>query len=637
MFEFRRKRTRRPGPTRFVSLAALAMVVGLLAGCDTTPVVLSGTVDASPSGNGVGGVNVAVYADATESVVAETTTNLSGAYVLRASTLPDGSYRVRVGERWWPDAASWSDADTVALSSASPTTMNVSFDEVGSLSGGVVDDTGVALQGLEVIAVRVSDSQTVGRAATSASGAFSIPVVDTGTYQVLLVDPTETWSTISVGGATPTGFEVLAGDVPIGTIDMSTGLPYAAAQPTTTRVSVASDGTQGTNYSQGSAISANGRYVAYYSTSPNLVPGDTNNTWDVFVQDRSTGTTSRVSVASDGTQGNHPAFNPSLSADGRYIAFYSLSTNLVAGDFNLSQDVFVHDRSTGVTTRVSIASDGTQGNGSSVNPSLSADGRYIAFQSAASNLVAGDTNDADDVFVHDWSTGVTSLVSVGAGGTQANGSSVGPSISADGHYVTFQSAASNLVANDTNGVNDVFVHDTTTGTTSRVSVASDDTQANGASSVPSIDAAGRYIAFHSVASNLVAGDTNAAEDVFVHDLSTGTTTRVSVGAGGTQANGGSIDPSISTDGNHIAYYSYASNLTAGDTNAVNDVFVFDRSTGTTTRVSVASDGAQANSGSFEPAVSGDGRQIAFHSLASNLIVGDTNGSRDIFVHERPAA
>jgi Tol biopolymer transport system component len=233
------------------------------------------------------------------------------------------------------------------------------------------------------------------------------------------------------------------------------------------------------------------------------------------VHDRLTGQTTRVSVASDGAQGNGDSECPSISADGRYVAFASLASNLVPGDTNGRMDIFVHDRLTGQTTRVSVASDGTEGNGDSGFPSISADGRYVAFASLASNLVPGDTNGTWDVFVHDRLTGQTTRVSVASGGAQGNGDSRFPSISADGRYVAFQSYASNLVPGDTNGVLDVFVHDRLTGQTTRVSVASDGTQGDSYSFGSSISADGRYVAFASYASNLVPGDTNGWADVFV--------------------------------------------------------------------------------------------------------------------------
>src|SRR5437762_758323 len=222
----------------------------------------------------------------------------------------------------------------------------------------------------------------------------------------------------------------------------------SAGAQTTVRVSVASDGTEGNDVSLGSALSADGRFVAFDSAATDLVAGDTNGVSDVFVHDRQTGTTERVSVASGGAQGNGSsgligfAFPPALSADGRFVAFVSAATDLVAGDTNGVSDVFVHDRQTGTTERVSVASGGAQGNGNSGGffavPALSAAGRFVAFQSAATNLVAGDTNGTTDVFVHDRQTCTTERMSVASGGAQGNGVSAGPALSADGRVVAFR-------------------------------------------------------------------------------------------------------------------------------------------------------------------------------------------------------
>ena len=224
------------------------------------------------------------------------------------------------------------------------------------------------------------------------------------------------------------------------------------------------------------SISAEGRYVAFASLATDLVPGDSNELCDVFVHDQQTGDTFLVSVASNGTQGNGDSNRPSISADGRYVAFESWASNLVPGDTNHNYDVFVHDRQTGQTERVSVASDGTQGNGFCTSPSISADGRHVAFTSEASNLVAADTNDAGDVFVHDRQTGQTERVSVASDGTQGNGFCASPSISADGRYTAFRPEASNLVRGDANDIEDIFVHDRQTGQTVRISVASQGSQ-----------------------------------------------------------------------------------------------------------------------------------------------------------------
>ncbi|WP_218110671.1 TolB-like translocation protein [Ostreibacterium oceani] len=396
------------------------------------------------------------------------------------------------------------------------------------------------------------------------------------------------------------------------------------------RVSVDSLGTEGDRDSFSSSISADGRYVAFQSFATNLVAGDTNGTTDIFVHDTQTGATTRVSVDSLGTEGDSFSTIPSISADGRYVAFNSRATNLVAGDTNGTLDVFVHDTQTGNTTRVSVDSSGVEADGYSSDPSISADGRYVAFTSTATNLVAGDANGNTDIFVHDTQTGDTTRVSVDSVGTEGDGLSQSPSISADGRYVAFTSNATNLVTGDTNGTDDIFVHDTQTGATTRVSVDSLGTEGDSFSTIPSISADGRYVAFQSFATNLIAGDTNGYDDIFVHDTQTGVTTRVSVDSSGVEGNSHSYSPSISADGRYVAFESYATNLAAGDTNGIADVFVHDTQTGVTTRVSVDSSGVEGDNDSLNPSISADGRYVAFDSVATNLVAGDTNNNLDVF-------
>lgn len=389
----------------------------------------------------------------------------------------------------------------------------------------------------------------------------------------------------------------------------------------TSRVSVASDGTEGNDNSALPSISADGRYVAFFSDASSLVSGDTNDVGDVFVHDSQTGQTSRISVTSDGTQASLGGGDPAISADGRYVAFVSRDSNLVSGDTNNAWDIFVHDRQTGLTTRVSIASDGTQGNGDSRRPMLSADGRYVSFDSYASNLVTNDNNASSDIFVHDLQTGLTTRVSVASDGTEGNGESGdGASISADGRYIVFSSWASNLVSDDTNNAQDIFVHDRQTGLTTRVSVASDGTEGNSYSRSPAISGDGRYVTFWSMATTLA----NGTAGTFLHDRQTGETSLLIEGIG---------DTSISHDGLYIAIATSASNLVSGDTNNTSDVFLYDQQTKQIRRVSVASDGTQGNDYSVDPSISADGRNVAFYSQASNLINNDTNNAWDVFVHD----
>jgi len=398
-----------------------------------------------------------------------------------------------------------------------------------------------------------------------------------------------------------------------------------------TRVSVNSLGKEGDRFSINPSISADGRFIAFESTATNLVIGETNNKSDVFVRDRLTEITTRISVNSTGNQGSFDAFNPAISADGRFVAFESNSTNLVAADTNNISDIFLHDRLNGTTTRISVGSTGQEGDRPSLNPSISADGRFVAFESNSTNLVAGDTNNNSDIFVRDRLTNITTRLSINSTGTQGNIGSFNPSISADGSFVAFDSLADNLVAADTNSTRDIFVHEIPTNTTTRVSVNSSQNQGNFGSISAVISADGRFVAFQSNASNLVTGDTNGTSDIFVHDRLTNTTSMASVNSTGDRANRSSFKPSISADGRLVAFDSLADNLAAADTNGTNDIFVRDRDTATTTRISVNSQGQGADITSFNPAISATGNVIAFDSFATNLLPQDTNSSRDVFI------
>jgi len=403
---------------------------------------------------------------------------------------------------------------------------------------------------------------------------------------------------------------------------------------TTELVSKSSDGTFGNGQSNNQAMSADGRFVVIASSASNLVPGDTNATGDIFVHDRLTSTTERVSVADDGTQADNSSYGASISDDGRYVAFYSRANNLVTGVQDFFPHIYVHDRVNGTTERVSIATDGSLANSSSYDPVVSADGRYVVFSSFANNLVVGDTNGAQDIFVHDRLNGITKRLSVASDGSQANNRSAGPSISADGQYVAFLSNASNLVEADTNGVMDIFVHNQLTGLTERVSVSSNGTEGNGSSGGPEISDNGLVITFSSTASNLVSGDTNAYYDVFIHDRVSRITERVSVESDGSQLHDDSFSGSISADGRYTTFISYANSL---DTSTVNwwysDIFVYDRVTQTTELISLSSDGVQANEESNAPTISGDGRFVGFHSYAVELVPGGTS-IQDVYVRDR---
>ncbi|MBI3927852.1 MAG: hypothetical protein HY319_20090 [Armatimonadetes bacterium] len=398
------------------------------------------------------------------------------------------------------------------------------------------------------------------------------------------------------------------------------------------RVSVDSTGAQANDESYSASISQDGRFVAFQSRATNLVTPDANGLGvDILVRDRQTDQTTRVNLNTAGQQSTGDCYRPSISGDGRFVAFETLSSNLVAGDTNNNYDIFVRDRDTAQTKRVSVDSVGNQANGSCYDAAISDDGRFVAFESATSNLVAGDTNGNTDVFVHDRETGQTTRESVDSSGNQVFGGSFNAALSADGRFVAFQSSGP-LVPGDTNAKYDAFVRDRQSGLTSRVSVDSAGTQTDGDSGqYLSISADGRYVAFSSAATNLVAGDTNAKVDIFVHDRQTGQTTRVSVSSTGVESDGECEGCSLSANGRFVTFNSIASNLVVGDSNAMQDVFVHDRQTGDTARLSEDASGTQADGWSEFPVLSGDGCYVAFESAARNLVPGDTNNYWDAFV------
>jgi Tol biopolymer transport system component len=410
----------------------------------------------------------------------------------------------------------------------------------------------------------------------------------------------------------------------------------------TVRVGVTGSGQLGNGDASAAGISADGRYVAFTSSSSNLVSGDTNGKPDAFVRDLQSNVTERVSVSGSGAQGNFESAASAISAGGRYVVFDSNAFNLVRGDFNDQRDVFVRDGRNGRTTLVSVSSKGRQGNGDSSSGVISADGRYVAFLSYASNLVPRDSNHTPDVFVHDLRTGRTIRADVSSRAKQANRGADSVSLSANGRYVAFASDASNLVPRDTNRLPDVFVRDLRTARTARVSVSNRGKQAtdrlgNG-STEPSISADGRYVAFASSSANLVAHDTNRRPDIFVRDRKLGKTIRVSVGANGAQADAESREPAISPDGQDVAFTSF-SNLTAVDSGGRAELYVRRIGAGKTVLASIATDGGYGNDYSGPSAGFGaNGRFLAFTSYARNLVPGDAEDApRDAFVRDFGAA
>lgn len=412
-----------------------------------------------------------------------------------------------------------------------------------------------------------------------------------------------------------------------------------AAVGDTTRISVDSNRLQGNSTSGYPNMSSNGRYVVFDSEASNLVNGDVNGMVDIFLHDIQGSTTTLIPVNSNGA---YLVGYPDISTDGRYIVYTSISKNLGANDF---WGIFLYDRQTGTTAPISINSNGTQANEGSFNPAISANGRYVVFSSRASNLVSGDTNGGQDIFLRDTQNSITTRVSVSSSGSQAINNdpffsitdSRSPSISDDGSFIVFQSNATNLVSQDTNVAYDIFLRDTNNGITSRLSVDSTGAQGNGGAWNPSISSNGRFAVFSSGSTNLVTGDTNGVEDVFLRNIENSSTSRVSINSNGLQGNSDSDSPSVSDDGKFITFFSNADNLVNGDINGGYDIFLHNMNNKETTLISIASNGTHGNGPSLSwqrpVPMSNDGQYIAYLSYASNLVDGDTNGVSDVFIYE----
>ncbi|HSH03023.1 MAG TPA: hypothetical protein VLL52_10935 [Anaerolineae bacterium] len=402
---------------------------------------------------------------------------------------------------------------------------------------------------------------------------------------------------------------------------------------TTTRVNLGSQGEQSNHHSMQAVISSNGRFVAFATHATNLAP-DNNTYSDIYLRDITLGLTQRITLAPDGSESNGRSLDPTISANGRYIAFTSYATNLVPDDTNLSRDIFLHDRQTGLTELVSLTHTGQQSNNISMKPSLSSDGRYIVFVSEATNLVPNDNNNNQDIFIRDRLQQTTKRISHNDDGVEGNSNSYNPVISANGRYIIYASSSHNLVPNDTNGVNDIFRHDLATNTTILISQNEQGIIGNGHSQYPDISADGRYITYYSQATNLVPNDNNQAFDIFWHDTVTNQTVRASRDSNGREANDSSFYQALSGNGRYITFMSYATNLVPTDTNNGTDIFLFDTHNQQIKLLSINTAGQQANNSTAvrQPAISNNGFYVVFDADATNLIYDDTNEADDIFYH-----
>ena len=414
-------------------------------------------------------------------------------------------------------------------------------------------------------------------------------------------------------------------------LTMGASVALAGPSPETQRASVSSEGVEASSSSSQPALSSNGRSLVFVSAADDLVADDSNGAADVFLRNLQKGKTTRVSVGPRLVQANGSSSEPTLSANGRYVAFVSTATNLVKKDRNDQTDVFVRDLKRKKTQRISLGRRGAEPNCGCFDPVISGNGRFVAFSSFATNLVRRDRNESADVFLRNLKKRKTTRISVGGKGSQANGDSYQPSISSSGRSVAFASDATNLANGDDNGLADIYVRDMGKGRTIRVSRGLEGEEPDGDSRAPEISARGRAVAFSSSATNLVADDLNDVADVFLSGVGKGDAERVSVASDGAEGDDESLSPALSGDGRTVAFYSYATDLVATDGNGVRDVFVRSVRSNTTERASVSSSGTEGDAGSLAPSLSGNGGRVAFSSSATNLVGDDTNRVRDVFV------
>lgn len=404
------------------------------------------------------------------------------------------------------------------------------------------------------------------------------------------------------------------------------------ADARTLLVSVGMNGEPADGPSERASVSGDGRLVVFASHATNLVPHDTNGCSDVFLRDIPRARTVRVNVGMDGQESNGcTSIDPIISRDGRYVVYAADSTNLVAGADNGLSQIFRTDLRTGETVLVSADAGGEAGDNDSLRPTVSADGRYVAFTTAARNLL-GEGVDGWQTVVRDMEGDTLTVTSRSSDGTPGNRASDGTQISADGRYVTLFSNATNLVSDDTNATVDEFLHDTRTGRTTRLSVNASGTESDKITIGGTISDDNRYVVLNSHATNLTPQSPDTGQDhAYLLDLTTGELRLLDKGPDGVPAPGGTFWASISGDSRHVPMSSSGPQLVAGDTNKVRDIFVADLPGGDIRRVSVGSAGEQADAASYFPDVDHDASTVVFTSYATNLVPGDTNGQPDIFV------
>jgi Tol biopolymer transport system component len=368
-------------------------------------------------------------------------------------------------------------------------------------------------------------------------------------------------------------------------------------------------------------LSGDGHSVAFYTAASNLVPGDENGFDDTFVKNLDTEGLMRVSSDVNGIPADEPSKDPDISADGRFVVFDSTAKNLVPGVTSTVSQVFIKDTSTGEIKPASASIDRIVANAECSGAAISSDGRYVVFASLADNLVPGDTNGMLDVYRTDRETGVILRVSEGPQAQEGNadsGGDSGPAISADGRYVAFTTRATNFSEADTDDQEDIYIKDVLTGQMMLASMNAQGQKGNGNSNFPALSADGSQLVFRSQATNLSPADTDSDSDVFYRDLDQGTLMLVSADAAGQKGNQPSSDPAISADGLVVAFSSDATNLVTGILVQKRNIFVRSLSDDTILLASASEAGTPGDGDSASPSLTSDGQSVAYESLAANL-------------------
>lgn len=404
-------------------------------------------------------------------------------------------------------------------------------------------------------------------------------------------------------------------------------------------VSKTNDGLQVLGRSEEASVSADGQYVVFESNAPDFVAGDipppstiSSTTDDIFVVHLATGTVELISVGMDGLPAN-ASREPAISGDGRFVAFQSFATNLVPDDTNEFEDIFVFDRQTQTMERINLAPDGAQANDRSDEVAISDDGQFVAFESVATNLVDQDSNEERDIFVWSRQTGTIERVSIAHDGSEPDRLSDQPSLSADGRYVVFESNATNLVPDDTNSRRDIFLYDRELDQIERIDVAADGTQSDGSSEKPTVSADGRLVAFDSQSMNLVSQALDGTSNIFVKDRVTGEVELISRSTAGVPADAFCEEATMTASGRFVSFDCPGTALTDADTGNQENVYVYDRASQIMMLTSRGLGGVGADGRSYRPSVVPDA--VAFSSLATNLVEVDSNDREDVFVVRLP--